>query len=84
MGSTKVLGITVCNKCYKSYFFPCEGATPRSDAFFGQGTGTILLDDLHCSGSETRLIDCPSDGIGNSDNCNGHADDAGVVCGEGK
>ena len=51
-----------------------------ANAFFGQGSGAILLDDLRCNGTETRLIDCPSDGIGNSDNCAGHADDAGVAC----
>ena len=59
------------------------GAVAQSNAFFGQGTGPILLDDLRCTGTETRLIDCPSDGVGNSDFCNGHADDAGVQCNEG-
>ena len=50
-----------------------------ADAFFGQGTGPIFLDDLRCTGTETRLVDCPSNGIGIS-SCNGHADDAGVQC----
>ena len=59
------------------------GAIAQSNAFFGQGTGPILLDDLRCTCTETRLIDCPSDGVGNSDFCNGHADDAGVQCNEG-
>jgi len=58
----------------------CIGAVVYSDAFFGQGTGPILLDDLNCTGMENRLTDCPSDGVGNSDNCRGHADDAGVQC----
>jgi len=64
-------------------FFLLLGAIAQSNAFFGQGTGPILLDDLRCTGTETRLIDCPSDGVGNSDFCNGHADDAGVQCNEG-
>jgi len=55
-----------------------------SNAHFGQGTGPILLDDLLCTGRETRLIDCPSGGVGNFDNCNGHADDAGVQCQPGR
>ena len=51
-----------------------------ANAFFGQGTGPIFLDDLRCTGTETRLVDCPSNGIGISNHCNGHADDAGVQC----
>ena len=50
----------------------------RSSAAFGQGTGDILLDDLRCTGNESRLIDCPHDGIGVS-NCD-HQEDVGVVC----
>ena len=60
------------------------GAVAYSNAYFGGGTGPILLDDLLCTGSETRLIECPrhtSQGIGTFDNCpNGHGDDAGVKC----
>lgn len=54
------------------------GAVPVSGAFFGQGTGTILLDNLHCTGAESRLVDCPHNGIG-IDNC-AHWEDAGVRC----
>ena len=61
------------------------GAVAYQNAYFGRGTGPILLDDLVCSASEARLIDCPrttSQGIGTYDNCpNGHGDDAGVRCG---
>ena len=60
------------------------GAVAYSNAYFGRGTGPILLDDLLCTGSETRLIDCPrstSQGVGTFDNCpNGHGEDAGVKC----
>ena len=47
-------------------------------AAFGQGTGNILLNELHCTGNESRLIDCRHSGIG-SNSCD-HSKDAGVVC----
>ncbi|XP_041475561.1 deleted in malignant brain tumors 1 protein-like [Lytechinus variegatus] len=45
---------------------------------FGQGSGTILLDDLGCIGSENNLAECPHRGTG-VNNC-GHAEDAGAIC----
>ena len=61
------------------------GAVAYSNAYFGRGTGPILLDDLLCTGSEARLVDCTHDGIGNYDFCSGlHYDDAGVRCQPGK
>ena len=50
----------------------------ETQAAFGQGSGTIWLDNLQCTGSETDLFSCPHNGPG-THNC-GHSEDAGVVC----
>ena len=56
-----------------------SGATSAPGvAFFGQGSGPIHYDQVSCTGSETRLADCPHNGIGIHD-CS-HFEDAGVVC----
>ncbi|KAL1278231.1 hypothetical protein QQF64_024904, partial [Cirrhinus molitorella] len=47
-------------------------------AAFGQGSGSIWLDDVKCSGSEGNLTQCLNSSVGNH-TCN-HGKDAGVVC----
>jgi len=54
------------------------GAVPLSFAYFGPGTGPILLDNVGCTGSEARVWDCPNLGVG-THNC-GHPGDASVRC----
>ncbi|PVD22127.1 hypothetical protein C0Q70_17931 [Pomacea canaliculata] len=57
---------------------PYTGAYAVTNARLGRGTGPILLDSVHCSGSETSLLQCYHDPWGRSD-CS-HYEDVGVVC----
>nr|XP_021515866.1 putative DMBT1-like protein [Meriones unguiculatus] len=52
-------------------------AAPGS-AYFGPGSGNILLDNLQCSGKENHFGQCPSSAWLDH-NC-GHDEDAGVIC----
>ena len=45
---------------------------------YGFGKGLILLSNLRCQGSESRLADCPSSVVGN--NLCSHIQDSGVIC----
>ena len=59
-------------------WFCASGVRAFTSAWFGRGSGQILLDDVSCGGNETRLVTCPHRTIGQH-NC-GHHEDAGVRC----
>jgi hypothetical protein len=60
-------------------------AVAYHNAYFGPGTGPILLDDVFCLGNEKSILECDSNinpfSLINSylHNCV-HSEDAGVAC----
>ena len=61
--------------CY-IFLFPIVDLASYSNAYFGQGTGPIHLDNVGCSGSESVLVQCNHL---TATSCV-HAEDAGVRC----
>ena len=57
--------------------YPVAGAAIGSAAF-GEGQGSIVLDDVVCQGGEDSLAECSHPGFFEH-NCR-HAEDAGVRC----
>ncbi|XP_072048550.1 scavenger receptor cysteine-rich domain-containing protein DMBT1-like [Amphiura filiformis] len=55
-------------------------AQATGGASFGEGSGTIWLDDVNCSGTETKLSDCIHAGLGFNQISDDHSEDAGVIC----
>lgn len=55
------------------------GAQALTRAAFGPGTGPIYLDNLECTSSETRLVDCLHTGFDAHNYCL-HIEDAGLRC----
>ena len=49
-----------------------------SSAYFGAGSGKIWLEDVACTTSNTKLLQCSSSPIG-EETCS-HSEDAGVGC----
>lgn len=75
MYSASIKSMVAClMKSVRNFSF--VGASALGSAFFGQGSGPILLDDVACSGNESSLLACPST---MQHNCR-HTEDAGVRC----
>ena len=53
----------------------------RGEAFYGQGSDQIWLDNVNCIGIESTIENCAHNGWG-IENC-AHRDDAGVKCSNG-
>ena len=52
--------------------------TARSQAYYGEGSGQIWLNDVNCVGTELTIGECSHRGWGIED-CS-HSEDAGVKC----
>ena len=54
------------------------GALARTNAYYGQGSGLVMVTDVGCTGEEQSLLKCTHSGYGLT-YCQ-HYDDAGVRC----
>ena len=72
----KIFNYTV-KRIYWVYPWYITGSIARIGAYFGQGTIPILLDNVRCRGTESRLTSCTYDS--HTLDCS-HRDDAGVTC----
>ena len=54
------------------------GGKAKSNAYFGLGTGPILLSDLYCTGTESSLLECSQQSCYVT-SCT-HSNDVGVIC----
>ena len=53
------------------------GASGKTGAYFGSGSGPIHLDYVVCSGTEYNVTDCQT---GNKTRQSSHSEDVGVKC----
>ena len=67
----------VCNELGLDYV-----AAAKYNAFYGEGSGQIWLNSLHCVGTELFIKNCSHSGWG-INNCS-HSQDIGVKCVSGK
>lgn len=57
----------------------CRHPIIYKSAYFGEGNGSILLDDIDCFGHESEISLCTNGGWGMT-KCQ-HGDDVGINCG---
>ena len=74
MARSNIHGTAIYAATVLNYF---TDAIAHPSAHFGRGSGLIQFDDVACSGSELRLVDCRRRQTGH--NCN-HNEDAAVTC----
>ena len=60
-----------------NFFFFCLVVQARWAAYYGEGSGPIVMDNVACSGNEQNLLSCSYDHNANEDT---HAEDAGLQC----
>ena len=62
--------------CRQLGFFNATSAL--HSAHFGSGSGQVWLDNVHCSGTESTIVNCQHNGWG-VESCE-HSEDASVIC----
>ena len=70
-----IVAIYSCELCTH---LPTGVGVKYSNAHYGQGYGPIAMDNVGCSGSEAKLINCSYNP--NSVKYDSHAEDVGVRC----
>lgn len=70
--------VSYASKIFAKTYLPIKTAAAHSEAFFGEGRGPIVLDEVQCSGMEPNISSCVHRGLFEHD-C-GHNEDASVVC----
>ncbi|XP_038052393.1 deleted in malignant brain tumors 1 protein-like [Patiria miniata] len=70
-------GIEDANVICRQLGYPSASPTPQN-AYFGKGSGLILLDSVGCNGTESSIDQCDHSGWLNN-NCD-HSQDVGVTC----
>ncbi|XP_048726961.2 uncharacterized protein LOC125645464 isoform X2 [Ostrea edulis] len=58
---------------------PTRNVQAKTSAYYGQGTGRILLSNLQCNGNEISIQSCPATKYPSSYSC-GHYEDVGISC----
>ncbi|XP_052262075.1 uncharacterized protein LOC127865958 isoform X2 [Dreissena polymorpha] len=59
--------------------FGTSNAKSLTGAYYGEGQGKIVVDDMYCQGEEVDISDCKSRPWGTSNTCH-HSEDAAVEC----